>query len=210
MKFSQPASTPESTIELLDHIKHGDESAMNRLCERQVSTLKRWARGRLPGFARDMRDTEDLVQDTVMHTLRRLDHFEPRGRGALQAYLRQGVMNRIRDEVRRVGRRGPVDEIDSERADDGASPLEQAIGREGYGRYRAALAGLRPEERAAVRCRLEFGYSYAEIAEALGKATPDAARMTVTRALQRLTTAMRQGAPDDGGRVDAALGGDQR
>lgn len=178
----------ESTIELLDHIKQGDETAINRLCERQLPTLKRWARGRLPGFARDMRDTEDLVQDTVMHTLRRLTHFEPRGRGALQAYLRQGVMNRIRDEVRRVGRRGPTDELDAaERPDEGASPLEHAIGREGFRRYREALATLRPEESVAIRCRLELGYSYAEVAEALGKSSPDAARMTVTRALQRLT-----------------------
>lgn len=199
MKSSEPSggagTSPESTLELLDHIKHGDESAVNRLCERQLPTLKRWARGRLPGFARDMRDTEDLVQDTVMHTLRRLNFFEPRGRGALQAYLRQGVMNRIRDEVRRVGRRGPTDEIDADRPDEGASPLEQAIGREGYGRYRQALATLRPEEGAAIRCRLELGYSYAEVAEALGKASPDAARMTVTRALQRLTETLKSGVP---------------
>jgi DNA-directed RNA polymerase specialized sigma24 family protein len=34
--------------------------------------------------------------------------------------------------------------------------------------------------------RLEFGYSHAEIAEALGKPSPDAARMVVARALVTL------------------------
>ncbi len=38
--------------------------------------------------------------------------------------------------------------------------------------------------------RIEMGCSYAEIAEAIGKASPDAARMTVSRALVRLAQLM--------------------
>ena len=37
---------------------------------RYLAPLRRWARGRLPQWARDMRDTDDLVQDTLLHTLR--------------------------------------------------------------------------------------------------------------------------------------------
>ena len=71
---------------------------------RYLPRLKRWATGRLPRWARDATDTHDIVQDTLLRTLGRLDSFEDRGDGALQADLRQGIMNRIRDELRRTGR----------------------------------------------------------------------------------------------------------
>ncbi len=51
-----------------------------------------------------MLDTDDLVQDTVFQTLKRLQSFEVRHEGALQGYLRTAVVNRIRDEVRRATR----------------------------------------------------------------------------------------------------------
>jgi DNA-directed RNA polymerase specialized sigma24 family protein len=100
-------------------------------------------------------------------------------------------MNRVRDEVRRVGRRGVAAELPPERADEGASPLQQAIGHEAYARYQQGLARLRPDERRAVVGRLEFGLTYAELCAALGKPSPDSARMTVTRAVRRLASTIR-------------------
>ena len=182
----------ENTVDLITRVREGSSEAANQLCERYVPTLRRWARGRLPGFARDLRDTEDLVQETMFHTVRRLDQFEPRHRGALQAYLRQALMNRVRDEVRRAGRRSASAELTSEPFDHAASPLEQAIGRESLARYAAALERLKPEDREAIVCRVELGFSYAEVASALNKPTPDAARMAVGRALVRLAAEMRQ------------------
>ena len=40
----------------------------------------------------------DLTQETNTSFTERMDAFEPRHEGALQAYLRQAVVNRIRDE----------------------------------------------------------------------------------------------------------------
>ena len=54
----------------------------------------------------------------------------------------------------------------------------------------AALTRLRTEEREAIVARVEMGLSYQEIAEALGKPTPEAARMAVSRALMRLAREM--------------------
>jgi RNA polymerase sigma-70 factor (ECF subfamily) len=71
------------------------------------------------------------------------------------------------------------------------SPLEELIGKQALDRYDAALADLKPEEREAIVGRLEFGMSYAELATALGKSSPDAARMTVTRALLKVVERMR-------------------
>lgn len=39
-----------STIELLDRYKRGDEKAVDLLVERSLPPLRRWARGRLPGW----------------------------------------------------------------------------------------------------------------------------------------------------------------
>src|SRR5438128_11498962 len=101
----------EPTIELVIKARDGDRLAVEALLERSLPGLKRWAHGRLPAAARGALDTGDLVQETALHVLRRLDAFEPRHVGAMQAYLRQAVLNRIRDEVRRIGRRPPPDEI---------------------------------------------------------------------------------------------------
>jgi RNA polymerase sigma-70 factor (ECF subfamily) len=75
--------------------------------------------------------------------------------------------------------------------DDGTSPLEAAITQETLNRYDAALQRLKPEEREAIVSRIELGLSYAEIAEVLGKPTANAARMTVVRAIMRLTEEMK-------------------
>jgi RNA polymerase sigma-70 factor (ECF subfamily) len=187
------AASVESTTDLLLRFRAGDEAALGALMSRCVPRLLRWASGRLPRHARDLLDTQDLVQETVVQVLRRLDLFEPRHEGALQAYLRQAVLNRIRDELRRAGRRPALVELGDGQPDPGASPLEHAMGREALDRYEAGLAGLREADRAAVVARFELQYSYQELAQALGKPSPDAARVAVTRALRRLVEAMNHG-----------------
>ena len=184
---------PESTFRLLDRARAGDQEALERLFARHLKPLQRWASGRLPGWARDLADTDDLVQDTLVQTFKRIESFEPRGVGALQAYLRQAVLNRIRDELRRKGRRPEVADLDGRELDRASSPLEQAIGQEAVDRYERALVRLKSEEREAIIARVEMGYSYEELAEALGKPTPDAARKAAQRALVRLAEEMKRG-----------------
>lgn len=190
---SDPSAEFEKTVELLRKARGGDDDALEVLLKRHVPRLRRWARGRLPRWARDAVDTEDIVQDTVMRTLRRLGEFEPRHDGALQAYLRQALLNRVQDEIRRAQRRPGKAELDEEQADGGASPLEEAVGRQALERYETALARLREDDRAAVLMRVELRCGYQEIAEALGKPSADAARMTVARALVRLVEEMGDG-----------------
>lgn len=183
----------ESSVELLVRVRAGDADALEHLLKRYVPALRRWAAGRLPRWARDLAETEDLVQDAVFKSLRRLGTFTPQRDGALQAYLRQAVMNRIRDEIRRAGRTPGHDELNDETPSAGVSPLQAAISAEGIERYEAALASLRDEDREAIVARLEMGYSYEEVAVMLGKPSPDAARVAVSRALIKLSEAMRHG-----------------
>jgi RNA polymerase sigma-70 factor (ECF subfamily) len=182
----------ESSLTLLARARAGDQRALDTLVARYLPRLRRWATGRLPAWARDLADTEDLVQETVIQTLKRIETFEPRGEGALQAYLRQGVLNRIRDELRRAARRPRRTELDEEQLDRGASPLERAIGAQALERYEQALARLREADREAIVAKIELGCSNEELAVALGKPSPNAARMAVERALVRLADEMRR------------------
>ena len=133
---------------------------------------------------------ERPCQETIITTLKQLDRFENRGDGALQAYLRQAVINRIRNELRRAATRPPPSEVDSQLGDERASPLEEAIGKQMLDRYESALARLEDDEREAVVTRVELGFSYSEIADVLGKPSADAARMMVVRALVKLAREM--------------------
>ena len=179
----------ETTIDLLARVKQGDKDAVNELVERSLPPLRRWARGRLPQWARGLAETQDLVQDAVLRTLPRLTSFDARHPGALQAFLRQAVANHIIDEIRKIKRR-PSGELPESEPDPAPSPLEHAIGREGLERYEAALQRLKPADREAIVARIELQQSYEEVAIALGKPNANAARVAVTRAITRLVETM--------------------
>jgi RNA polymerase sigma-70 factor (ECF subfamily) len=171
---------------LLERAQAGDRAALESLLARYLPRLQRWATGRLPRWARDMADTQDRVQETLFQTFRRIERFESRGEGALQAYLRQAVLNRIREELRRKKRQPPRSELDPAVEDHRRSPLEEAIGQEAIERYERGLERLRPEDRELVVARIELGYTNREVADLLGKPTPNAARMATERAIVRL------------------------
>jgi RNA polymerase sigma factor (sigma-70 family) len=183
----------EATLQLLQRARAGDRSAVDALVARYLPRLQRWATGRMPVWARDMADTDDIVQDAVLRTFSRLEGFEPRREGALQAYLRQAILNRIRDELRRAASRRPSIELDPGSPDPGVSPFEQAVGTQMAERYEAALTSLSDDDREAIVARVELGGTYDEVAVALGKPSADAARMAVGRALLRLAEAMGHG-----------------
>ena len=180
----------DSSLDVMARAKAGDLSAARVLIERTVGPLKQWARRRLPGYARAGANTDDIVQDAVVRALARVDRVEYRTVDALQAYLRQSVRNRIKDEIRQVTRRGIAEELPESLQDDTYSPLEELILKERSERYLTALRTLRPEDRLAIIFRLEHRRSFDAIAQKLGKATPDAARMAVSRALKRLANAL--------------------
>jgi RNA polymerase sigma-70 factor, ECF subfamily len=182
---------PEATVDLLARVKVGDRHALELLLERCIPALRRWAHARLPQSARGMVDTADMVQDTVISALRRLDVFDARHQGALQAYLRTAVMNRIRDVIRQRDRRPLQGAIPEDIPAEQTSPLDQLIGAENVAFYDAALQRLRPIDREVIVGRIELQYSYEELAVMLQKPTANAARVAVARALKRLVDEMR-------------------
>jgi RNA polymerase sigma-70 factor (ECF subfamily) len=182
--------SPSATAVLLARARVGDVVAREELFQRFLPVLQRWAHRRLPLHARDLNETGDLVQITLLRALNRIEQFEARGEGAFLAYLRQILFNVVREEIRRSARRGPHESLHETLASPYASVIERVVGQEQVERYQRALDALSDEQRQAVLLRLEFGYTYEQIAQALDKPSADAARMTVVRSLAQLARAI--------------------
>jgi RNA polymerase sigma-70 factor (ECF subfamily) len=111
-----------------------------------------------------------------------------RGPGMFQAYVRQAILNRIRDQVR-WARTRPDGGITERIEDRAPSPLESAIGADLLDQYESALAQLSEDERRLIHLRVELDFSYPEIA-AIMERTPDGVRMAAQRALRKLAKIM--------------------
>ena len=183
----------EPTVDLILKAKDGDSLALEAVLQRCLPPLRRWAHGRLPSAARGAADTEDLVQEAASRIIARLDKFHPQHVGAMQAYLRQSVINNIRDRIRQLSRRQVPLELPEDLPSAELSPLEVAIGRETYERYRAALLRLRPKDREIVVARIEAQWTAHELAERFGFRSDSAAGMATLRALRRLKTELDSG-----------------
>jgi len=181
------------TLELLARAREGDERSYARLYQRYFERLRWWSSGRLPASARDLVDTQDLVQEVLIRSLKRVDEFDQRFEGAFQSYLKRGILNAIRDRIRRAKDRAGVESHEAELLEQDPSPLEAAIGAENVRRYEAALARLAPRDQEAIVARIEMQCSYEELKEALGSPSEDAARMAVKRALLRLAEELQDG-----------------
>ena len=182
-------SALSSESRLLARARRGSHGAAEVLFGRYGSWLRNWARGRLPQWVRGTVDTSDVVQDTLQHTLARLEGFESPRAGALRAYLRRALENRIHDEFRRATRRqdAALPDPPVPASDDGAPQLRRLLDEEVWRRYVDGLRRLRPRDRRLIVGRAELGYSYQQLASIERLPSSDAARMALRRALVRLS-----------------------
>lgn len=177
----------EPTVVLIRRIQAGDGAAREQLLHRFLPVLRRWAHGRLPAHVRDLNETDDLVQSTLMRAMRHLEKFDESGPGAFLAYLRQALLNQVRDEIRRHQRRPEHTGVDTEMSDaETPSMIEQLVGDERLRAYEHALAALPKRQQGLIVMRVEFGMSYPEIAAEVGS-NPDAVRVMVARAIVRMS-----------------------
>lgn len=175
------------TEQLLRRIREGESAARQALYERCLPLLQRWAHGRLPARVRDIADTDDLVQVTLLRALNHLEEFEANGSGSFLAYLRQILLNEVRAELRK--RQRGIVKVDIESlvlADESASVVEHLVGEERLRAYEKALATLDRSDQELIVMRMEFGMSYPEIAAEVDS-TPDAVRVMVARAIVLLS-----------------------
>ncbi len=191
-EFAYMNNPLESTATLLNRVRTGDVEAQERLCSVYLPILTNWAHGRLPKHVRDLNETSDMVQITLIKALEKLDTFKPIREGSFLAYLRKILLNNIRMEIRRYTRQSDKKKMinDVELIDTEASTIEQAIGKEMLEKYENALARLPQKSREAIILRNEFGFSFLEVAEAMDLTSANSARMTVSRALLKLAKLM--------------------
>lgn len=182
----------ETTHELVRLSRAGDTSARDRLIRRYLPIISRWAHGRLPRAARDLSETADLVQLTLLRAFSNLDTFEVRGDGSFFAYLRQVMTNIVRDELRRMEVRPARVEMPVDLADSLPGPFAGTSTLQTLEAYERALLHLQPEQREAVVMRVELGLSHDEIAELQQLPSANAARMKVARALLRVAELMHE------------------
>jgi DNA-directed RNA polymerase specialized sigma24 family protein len=188
--LKSPPEDLEGTLNLLEEARSGNDTAVELLCRRYLSSLQRWARGRFPARTPDATATDDLVRDALEKALPQLDALEHLRTGTLLSHLRHSVLDRIHEEAGAPEPGPPVERWAAERRLEPPSPIEERIGRAAVDRYEKALVELQPRDREAAIARIEMGLDYHLIAELLGSPDPDAARAAVSQALLRLARAM--------------------
>lgn len=176
-----------TTALLLQRIRSGDANAREQLFKTYLPIMRRWAHGRLPPHSRDLAETADIVQITLLRALNRLDDFESRHEGAFLAYLRTIMLNTVLEEIRRSSRRGHRADYNDEVSPGDMTPLSI----EELESYEQALGHLGGDAREAAILRLEFGMSWSEIASAMRQPSANAVRMMTVRALTRLADEMK-------------------
>lgn len=174
----------ERTSRILARVQAGESAARETLLRRYLPVLRRWAHGRLPHTARSLNETDDLVQVTLLRALGKLRELRLDHPGSFLFYLKQSLMNQVRDEIRSHQRRRTTNNDEAVLADavDGSDAVDGIDRMEAYER---ALASLPKRQQRLIVMRLEFGLSYAEIAREC-ECTSDAARMMITRAIAQL------------------------
>jgi RNA polymerase sigma-70 factor, ECF subfamily len=198
---SDPAAETRSE-ELIRRFQAGDQEAFNRLWNRYLPRLKRWAHHRLPKAGRSGADTDDLIQDAFVRSLARVRTFESRGPNTVFAYFRTIVLNLIRDYGRlRTPPPASLDLETHEPVDPCRSQLEEMLGAEALEQYQKALDRLPADDQAIILAVIELRCTDRELAELFEKPTANAARMARGRAVARLARAMEDVLPAEYGRA---------
>jgi len=172
--FDGLAVARASTVDLLERARQGDAYATDALFQRSCRRCA-LARGRLPANARELCDTEDLVQDTLTGALRHMAAFE-RGIGLAAGVSAAALLNRVRDEVAAHAPAGSGRRIAAEWPDAALRLWSRcSVGPRSIGR--SALVALAYRSSRSDPVADEFGCTYEELAIALGKPSANAARV---------------------------------
>ena len=179
------------TRTLIERARAGDQRAFDQLFLRYEMPLMRWAHGRLCASARGQNETRDVVLNCFSKAFNSLDRFVYRHQGSFVGYLHEILKNDVASMNRRWMTKKPSAELDGDYPDSALRPDEEYEGKERKERFERALAALTPREQELIVMR-EMGLTHAEIAVELELPTANAARMAVTRAIERLAAAVRE------------------
>jgi len=172
---------------------HGDDQrAFTELYRRFQRPLMTWAHGRLCRQARGQNETRDLVHISISKAFLsvRKKEFDYRHPGAFVGFLHQILRNEVASINRQYLIRPPMQALSADHADPSTLPDRKVEDDERWALYERGLATLKQDDQLLIRLR-EMGMSHADIGEEVDL-TPNAARMAVKRAIDRLAEAIRR------------------
>lgn len=177
---------------------------MAELVEQEREFVQAQVRGRLGTLLRRSADTQDVVQETMLHALRSAPRFLLSDRAQFRALLARMVENRLRSlavrqqrhkrDVRRELPMPPgrdLEVLDFDRPDDVTDPGDAAARDDLRSWVRLALEVLEADDREVLVLRDYQQLGFDEIAAQTGEAA-DTVRMRYRRALPKLARALAQ------------------
>jgi len=199
-------TSAQKTRELVTLAKDGDKSALNRLYTVYAERVRWMVRFRMGTELRSKLESMDLVQETLIHALKRLDDFTYKDEGDFVRWISKIAENEVRGNLRRLhaGKRDIRKEVRFD--EDGPTTGPGFVESPGFIRtttpsvimsrkdemvkLEKAMDELKPQYREVIVLTKIEGLSYKEISEKLGKSN-DAIRKLVSRAMAELTVAFR-------------------
>lgn len=192
----------EATRELLLRWHGGDAAAMAELVEQERALVEEQVRRRLGAHLRRSVDTQDIIQETLLHALRSAPRFLLSDRNQLRTLLARMVENRLcsaaawqQRQKRDLRRELPGEDTSDSGILDLDRPAEitdpgDAAGRDDLRSWvRLALELLDAEDREVLVLRDYQELSFEQIAAQTGESA-DALRMRHRRALPKLARAL--------------------
>jgi RNA polymerase sigma-70 factor (ECF subfamily) len=181
----------------------GSFSAVGKLLDFYRGFLLSVANGELSAELAQKVAPSDLVQETCFQAARGFLRFEGKTEGELKAWLRQILLNNVRDAERRFrradkrdcSREVPIDthghgsEWLTQLATTDATPSNQVAQAEIKAILATEIRTLSQEQRAVVQLRSFEGLSFEEVGQAIGKSA-DAARKIWARTIDELADRM--------------------
>lgn len=182
-----------STSALLEKAKSGDADALSQVFERNRRRLTVLVHFKLSPRARQLSETEDVVQEVYLRAFRAIDRFTYQSPGSLLRWLSSIADHVIVDRARYQGRERRAGEevpFRSESNPLGPEPLDTKTPsrllaqQEAVERLLHRLDALPEEYRQVILMAKIEGLSTAEMAEQLGKSR-EAVALLVYRAVKR-------------------------
>jgi RNA polymerase sigma-70 factor (ECF subfamily) len=168
---------------LMEEVRAGNLAAFQALYDRHRRPVFSFLLRSLT----DRRAAEDLLQETFLRVFAHREEYRPTA--AFKAWLFTIARNLLIDHLRRRSGSRDLEGAESLEAvaDPGATPLQRAEARELGERLQEAVLRLPPSQRDVLLLSRFAGLSHAEIAQVTGS-SPEAVRVTLHRALDRLRT----------------------
>lgn len=185
----------DDTARIVHRAQAGESSALELLYARHQGRLLLLVRTLVPGWLRSRVEAEDILQETLLESTRKINEFEHRGPQSFYRWLVAIARFKVAEAERahRAAKRRPEDPLEASVAGDDTSPSGKFAKSEKIETLLGILATLPDRQAEAVRLRYLEGRSVEETAGSLD-CSPSAVKALVSRGLRELGRRLPPGA----------------